>query len=172
MLEHIGLIITFVIVVIVCIIYTRLMRYRNRAREVRTDIEILMKQRWDSLPILIEIIKKYPIYEEANLEKIAKIEDKKYDELKTLQKLDVDKEISKVIKKIFDITKNSEDLNQDEEYIKLKENLLNIDKEMENNKKDYKSLSKEYNKKIETVPNNLIAILFGFNEEKFLETGK
>ena len=165
-MNSVVVVIIIVLVVFVGIIYNSLVKARNNVREKCYNLEFYLKKRWDLLPIFVEIVEGYSFFEEQTIEKIAKIREQKYEEFKIEQKLEVDNNISKVVNKIFEIAENYSDLKENEEYIKLSNQFVNIEKNIESSKKDYYKSVKEYNSKIEVVPNNVVAILFGFNEEK------
>ena len=70
---------------------------------------------------------------------------------------------------MFAIAENYPDLKADEQYLKLSEQLSKLEDEIAEARIDYNEAVKEYNTNIEIIPNNIIAILFGFNEEKLYE---
>lgn len=166
MFKIISSILIFIVVVIVAIIYNSLEKARNRVKEDYSMTEILLKKRWDIIPDLLEILKNYPIYEESTLEKLAKLRSEKYDEMKIEKRLTVDKNISKVVFKIFEIAESSPEITSDEEFLKLSDEFVKLEEDIKKIRKNYNSTVKEYNKKLQGFPNNIIAILFGFNEKE------
>ncbi len=166
MFKIISSILIFIVVVIVAIIYNSLEKARNRVKEEYSMTEILLKKRWDIIPDLLEILKNYPIYEESTLEKLAKLRSEKYDEMKIEKRLTVDKNISKVVFKIFEIAESSPEITSNEEFLKLSDEFVKLEEDIKKIRKNYNSTVKEYNKKLQGFPNNIIAILFGFNEKE------
>lgn len=166
MFKIISSILIFIVVVIVAIIYNSLEKARNRVKEDYSMTEILLKKRWDIIPDLLKILKNYHIYEESTLEKLAKLRSEKYDEMKIEKRLTVDKNISKVVFKIFEIAESSPEITSDEEFLKLSDEFVKLEEDIKKIRKNYNSNVKEYNKKLQGFPNNIIAILFGFNEKE------
>ena len=112
------------------------------------------------------IRKGYSTFEEATIAKLTSLRNQKFEDFKMEQKLDVDKNMAKIINKMITISENDPELTANEEYTKLTEQFEKIEKNISKSKKEYNKAVKEYNTKLEVVPNNVVAILFGFNEEK------
>ncbi len=172
MFESLRVIITFILVLIVFIIYNILKKYRNLTRKNGSLLEELLRQRCYLALNLIEIVKKCPDLELAKLGKIDVLKTKNYDKLELNKKIEIDKKISKIVSKIVEIVDKNSDLKNNEQYIAINKQLIQLDNDITKNKKEYKRLAKEYNSKIEGFPNNLVAILFGFNEEKIENSKK
>ena len=165
-------VVVFILLVVVAIIYNTLTKARNKVKEKYSNIDVSLKKRWDIVPNLVEVVKGYSAYEEKTLEKLTELRSQQYDKFLMEQKLDIDNNISKVVSKIFAIAENYPELKANEEYLEFSKNLSNLEEEISKNREEYNKAVQEYNTKIEKIPNNIIAILFGFNEEKLFETQK
>lgn len=169
MLKYLGTIIGMIIIVVVAVIYNMLVKARNKVKEAYSSMDISLKKRWDIVPNLVEVVKGYSAYEKSTLEKLTLLRQQAYDKFEMKQKLDVDNNIAKVVSKMLAIAENYPDLRADEEYLKLSEQLMNLENEIAKARKEYNEAVNKYNTQIEVVPNNLVAILFGFNEEQIFE---
>ncbi|MBR2289233.1 MAG: LemA family protein [Clostridia bacterium] len=165
-MSHIGVTIVLILIVTVGIIYNRLTKARNKVREAYASIATSLQKRWDLVPGFVEIVKGYSTFEEATIAKLTSLRNQKFEDFKMEQKLDVDKNMAKIINKMITISENDPELTANEEYTKLTEQFEKIEKNISKSKKEYNKAVKEYNTKLEVVPNNVVAILFGFNEEK------
>ena len=171
-MKYLGTAIIIILIFIVMIIYNTLSKARNKIKEEYSNMDTNLRKRWDLIPSLVETVKDYSIYEESTLEKFSILKSQVFDSLKMEQKLYIDQNISKVISKMMSMAKKHSELNSDIEYIKLSEQLEELESEIINIHKEYDKAVNEYNKMIEKVPNNLVAILFGFNEEPLFEVTK
>ena len=165
MVDYFGLTILSIVAIATFVFYNILQKYRNNIKEERSNLKDYLQERWNLVPILIEIVKKYSIYDNSTIEKLSSILNENYNSLSLNKKIEIDENISKVISKMIDIGNNFENLNNDESYINFKKHFEIIEKEIKEVKKNYKEYSKKYNSKIQKFPINLVAILFGFNEE-------
>ena len=165
MFEYLGVFLTIVLIIIVAIIYNVLSKERTDMKDAYSVMEINLFKRWNLVSEFLEFVKNYSIYEDSIIEKLSELKKEKYDTLKLAQKLEADKKISKVVDKMFDIADNNLELKSNEYYIQLKQQLNSIEKDIANSKNNYKKIISKYNNKINKFPNNIVAILFGFNEE-------
>ena len=168
-MEYIGTILIIILVIIVAIIYNILTTERNKVKREYANLEVQLKKRWDLVPNLVEIVKEYSVYEESTLQKLTVLRSQSFDSFKMEQKINVDQNIAKVISKMMGIAENYPDLKANEEYLNLSEQLIKLETGIENSRKEYNQTVQKYNTEIEKLPNNLVAILFGFNEEPFFQ---
>ena len=161
-----GLLLTFIIIAIAFIIYVNLTRSRNKIRNIYNIIDSSFNKRFNLINKLIEIIKEYYNYEDTTLEKIEELKIQDFDGLMISKKSDVNDKISKLFEKLTSIAESNFDLSINETYVNISKSLYELESEIVKCKEDYDNLVNIYNKKIEKFPNNIVAILFGFNEEK------
>ena len=168
-MKTIGMIIVFIIVAVVSIIYIILNKARNKVKENYSALETNFKKRWDIIPNLVETVKQYSVFEESFLEKLELLRNQQYENFNVEQKVNIDENISKVLTKMMEMAEDYSELKSDESYINLSKQLNKLENDIVNNKDEYNKFAKEYNRKIEAIPNNIVAILFGFNEEKVFD---
>lgn len=165
MLEYIGTIIVFTLIIVVFFVYNNLQKSRNNIRNINSNLIVYFQERWSLIPVILEIVKNYEIYDASIIEKLTKIRNENYISLSFDKKFEIDGKISKVISKMIDIGDGFDKLNTNEAYLNFKKHFETLEKEIKETKKAYKEYSKKYNEKIQKFPINIIAILFGFNEE-------
>ena len=165
-LIEIALIIIIAISVVIYILFTT---KRKRIRQTYSNIDRKLKRRWNLLSDLAEVIKNYPNYEESTLEKLTVLKNQDYDKFEMKQRIEIDNNISKIVSKIVEISDDNQELKTNDKFIEISSELFDIEKEITEFKDSYNKDVKSYNKGIERIPENIIAILFGFNEEKELE---
>lgn len=160
-----GTIIGTILIIAVGIIYYMLVSNRNHVNMKKNAVNISIKKRWGLIPAFIDIVKNYSAIEEQTLEKLLALTNQEYDKFKLQKKIEVDTNISKVISKIIGICENNFDISENEQYVNIRNQLIKLDREIINLKKSYFEASKKYNNIVKPFPNNIVAILFGFNEE-------
>ena len=165
MLGYFETTLIFILIVIVFIIYNILQKNRNNVKISRTNMELSMVKRCQEIPELIEMLKKYSMYDDSILEKFSSLNLEDYSTFSLEKKINIDEKISKVFFKIIDIFEDYSEIKSKQEYLAMKRYLIDIENEVNNNKENYRILSEKYNSQIKVFPNNLVAILFGFNEE-------
>lgn len=168
-MKTLGIIIALAVMIFVAYIYNVLLNSRNNARKEYVKLDMLLGNRWNLIPELTKIIQSYSVVEEKNIEKLSSLINQDFSQFQMEKKLEVDNNIEKVFSKIMKIAKESPDLQENEQFILLSNQLANLKVEIADCKENYDKAVKEYNEQIEVVPNNLVAILFGFNEEKIYD---
>lgn len=164
-LGFLGTICGFALILAVVVIYNILSSRRNRVKEAYSEMDVNLKRRWNLVPNLVEVVKGYSAYEEATLEKLTILRNQEYDKFQMNQRIEVDNNISKVVSKMMSMAENYPELKADEAYANLSNQLVYLENVIENSKKEYNEAVKKYNTSVESIPNNVVAILFGFNEE-------
>lgn len=168
MFSNFGIFLGVILVVIVFVIYNVLMKSRTKVRGDYLTLETCLRRRWNLIPRFVEIIKNYSVCEYKILEKLMNSSNQDYNSFDINQKIDIDNKASKVVFKMMNIAEKFSDITNDAEYARIKKQFIDIENDIPEILKSYDVLVKDYNSKINSFPNNLVAILFGFNEEKIL----
>ena len=157
--------ITIIVVIIVLAIlskYNLLVKMRNKVKQAESGIDVYLNQRFDLIPNLVECVKGYSKHEKDLFENIVKlraeyINNKKVD-LKQAEKLNNN------MNQIIAVAESYPELKASEQYLNLQKNLSKIESQLQAARRMYNNEVTKYNTKINTVPTNIIAKLFGFKE--------
>ena len=165
----VGMVLTFILIIIVAVIYSILSKYRNKAKKEYYNLDDYLKKKWEIVNDFVKILENYSLYEELSLEKLTVLTSEKYNTINITQKIETNYKISEIIKKIIKICEKNSDLSIDETYLALIKDLSILENNILKSIEKYNDFAKNYNKKIQIFPINIIAILFGFNEEKVID---
>ena len=133
------------------------------------QVENQMQRRADLIPNLVECVKGYAHHEQETLEKVISLRNFSYDNLNQEDKIEKGNEIVAGISKIMLLAESYPELKASENFINLSNQLIQIENDIENSRKYYNGTVKNYNIAILQFPNNIVASLFGFKEEKMFE---
>lgn len=163
----IGVIVLFVILFTVLGMYNGLVKQRNRVKQSASGIDVYLNQRFDLIPNLVECVKAYSKHESEIFEKVAELRES----YKNQKVVDFEKagEINNGLNQILAIAENYPDLKASEQYLNLQKSLVKIESQLQAARRIYNNDVTKYNTKIETVPTNLIAVMFGFKQESLFE---
>lgn len=165
MFEYFGVTLTFIIIVFSFIIYNILKSNRNSVREARSTLKNDLQKRWNLIPSIIEIVKNYFGNDDSILEKLRNLENEDYDKFNLAKKIDADENLSKVILKVIEILEEYPELKDDDKFKDFKTEISDIENDIKEARKNYDILLNNYNSKLKNFPHNLIALIFGFEEE-------
>src|SRR5579863_10043110 len=100
-------------------IYNRLVRLKNSIDRSFADIDVILKQRHDELPKLIETCKGYMKYEQETLEKVVQARNA-YSQAQTPdQKAQADNMITGALRTLFAVAEKYPDLKADNNFMEL-----------------------------------------------------
>ena len=153
--------------------YNGLIRMKNWVREAWAQIDVQLQRRNDLIPNLVNTVKGYAKHESETLEKVIAMRN----QLTSMQgsatpeeTMEVSNQLSGTLKTIFALSESYPDLKANTNFINLQEELTNTENKIAYARQLYNSSVANYNIKLQTVPTNFIAGMFGFQAEKLLET--
>lgn len=166
MIINIVLFIVMILTGMVLINYNRFIRTNNRVKETESQIDILLKKRFDLLPNLIECVKGYTKHENETLTDLTKMRSN-YD--KSDFSIDETEKIDKKFGKILAIAEAYPDLKASEQFLNLQDNLLKIEDELNESRLYYNRIVTHYNNLVEVIPSNIVAKMFSFEKKELFK---
>lgn len=155
------IIILVILVILIFAQYNILTKLKLKVKQSKSGIDVYLQQRFDLIPNLVNIVKCYMNYEKETFEKITQLRTL-YNETKDIK---VSEELNNQINKILAIAENYPNLKASDQFLELQKNLSKIESQLQAARRLYNNDVTKYNTKISIIPYNIIAMLFGFNEE-------
>ena len=153
-------------------LYNSLAKLKLIVEEASSDIETFLKQRYDMIPNLVEIVKGYAKHEKEIFENVAKLRSQAMNAEGLDQKLAMEGELTKGIAKIFAVAEGYPELKANENFMQLQGNLKELEDNIQKSRRFYNGAVRDFNTKIVVFPNNLIAGIFGFKSMPFFEASE
>ena len=160
------LIIIAIILIIVLQMYNKLVNLRNKVKQSESGIDVYLNQRFDLITNLVECVKAYSKHEQSIFTEIAALRTgymNKSKDIKSAEKL------NNKMNQLVAVAENYPDLKASEQYLNLQKNLTKIESQIQAARRIYNSDVTAYNIKLETVPSNIVANLFGFKPAQLFE---
>ncbi|HRH23429.1 MAG TPA: LemA family protein [Candidatus Magasanikbacteria bacterium] len=166
------LIIVGVIILWVIFLYNSLIRLRNRTREAWSDIDVQLKRRHDLIPNLIESVKGYMKHEQGLLEQVTKYRTQAMaaqssGDTKALAS--AESMLGSALGKIQVAVEAYPDLKANTNMAQLMDELSDTENKIQASRRFYNSMAQEFNTKVESFPNNMIAGQLKFTKFDFFE---
>lgn len=155
-----------IIILLLVICYNGIIKAKNEVDKCFSNMDVMLKKRWDLVPNLIESVKEYMRHEEETLTKIINIRKKDYNKLNDDEKVNVDKDLSDSMYNLNVLSESYPNLKANENFIELKRQLRIIEEDISVSRTIYNSSVTNYNNKISIFPLNLFAKILGFKEKK------
>lgn len=158
-----------VIVLGLVFIYNGLVLARNRVKESWSDIDVQLKRRYDLIPNLVETVKGYAEHEKGTLDAVISARAKAMGAQTVAEHAQAENMLTGALKSIFALSEAYPQLRAVESFTKLQEELSDTENKIQAARRFYNSNVLILNTKIETVPTNIVAGLFGFKKEEFFQ---
>ena len=155
------IIIAIIILLYMFFTYNSFVSKKNKVKQAYSSIDVYLTQRFDLIPNLVECVKGYMTYEQETLEKISEHR-AKYLQNKNLKDAE---NLNNECNTILALAENYPELKTSEQFLNLQKNLSKIESQLQAARRIYNNDVTKYNTKINIIPYNIIANIFGFEEE-------
>ena len=163
----IGLIVLIILWLIA--VYNGLIRGRNRTDEAWSDIDVQLKRRYDLIPNLVETVKGYASHERELFEKVTSARTAAMGAQTIEERGQAENMLAGALKSLFAVAENYPDLKANENFLELQRELSDTENKIQAARRFYNGNVRDFNIKIESFPNNLMAGMFGFKKREFFE---
>ena len=156
----IGLVVTlFVVGVVVYFvtIYNSLVRLRNDLDKAWANIDVLLKQRHDELPKLIDTCKGYMQYEQQTLLLITQARTAFMQASSVAEKAQADNFISGALKSLFAVAENYPELKADNNFMQLQNRISELEEKIADRREFFNDDVNTYNIRIQQLPDVFVA---------------
>ena len=160
------------LVIIYCIItYNSLVSIKNNVAKAWANIDVLLKQRNDELPKLIDTCKAYMAHEAQTLEKVISARmgvdaARQTQDVAGLGK--AESVLSKSIGGLYAVAENYPDLKADQTFINLQQRITGLENQIADRREFYNDSVNNNNVRIQQFPDLIVAKLFNFEQKDML----
>jgi LemA protein len=149
--------------------YNGAVQLRIKVEEAWADIDTFLKQRFDMIPNLVEMVKGYMKHEQETLENITKYRSAVAGASSMDEMAEADNALSGTLKTLFAVAENYPDLKANQNFMKLQEDLKVLEDSLQKSRRYYNGTVRDYNTKIQMFPGSLFAGIFGFLKKEFFK---
>jgi len=157
---------------VAALLYNQLVRDRNRVDAAWSDIDVQLQRRHDLIPQLVRAVDQYAGYERATLEAVTSLRAEAIDLASHARPRDLGRkeaELSEGVKRLMAVAENYPDLKADENFLNLQKELAETENYLQFARRFYNGSVRQLNTRIESVPSNFVASLFGFEPRDFYQ---
>ncbi len=158
------------VIIVVCLIlillvatYNHFQDYIIRINEADTNIDSVLRKRFDLLNKSISIIKANTKTDEPILDVIVKLKSKK------LSNFELDRCLYEAINELHALKEKYESLQTCKDFIMIEINLMESESEIVGLRKYYNDIITDYNKLVKSCPSNIIAIIKGYKTRDYFD---
>jgi len=167
---------TLIIIAIIAIIafaavgiYNGLIKLRNTSEQAWSDVDVQLKRRYDLIPNLIETVKGYASHEKETFEKVVQARNQAMGASSPGEKAQAENFLQSTLKSLFALSEAYPELKANQNFLDLQDELSNIEEQIQLARRYYNAVVRDLNTKIESVPSNIVANMFHFENREYFE---
>ncbi len=171
----IGLVIFFVVggvLIYLVMLYNGLVRLRNDNDKAWANIDVLLKQRHDELPKLIETCKGYMQYEQATLQKVIEARSAFSKAGSVTEKAQADNMVTSALKSLFALSESYPDLKANNNFMQLQSRISELEEKIADRREFYNDDVNTYNIRIQELPDVFIAGIMGLKRRDLFKVAE
>ena len=152
-------------------IYNGLVRLKVQASNAWADIDVQLKRRTDLIPNLVETVKGYAGHERETLEAVINARNRAVaaQGAGPAERGEAEGALTMALRGLFALAEAYPQLRATENFAQLQNTLTGIEDAVQNARRYYNAVVRDLNTRIQQVPSNIVAGLFGFKEREFFE---
>jgi LemA protein len=168
-------VITFVVLVALAVggytvvIYNGLIRLRKNIDESMGNIDVLLKQRSEEIPNLVDTAQEYMSYERETLQKITSQRTEVQKASTPKQKAEADQQMRSMLGSLFAVAEDYPELKSNQQFQKVQQRISDIQDKISSRREFYNDSVTTYNTRINQIPYNIVASLLGYTEKEVFE---
>lgn len=150
-------------------IYNGLVRLKHAVDRAWANIDVLLKQRHDELPKLVDTVKGYIAHEKGLLEEITRARAAVQSARGAEQKGAADGQLHGALSRLFAVAENYPELKADTSFQMLQQRISSIEESIADRREFFNHSVNAYNVRIETLPDVVLARLLGYQPRELFE---
>jgi LemA protein len=153
-------------------IYNSLVRLKNDIDKAWANIDVLLKQRHDELPKLIETCKGYMQYEQKTFQLITEARTAFMKAGSVGEKAQADNMISGALKSLFAVAENYPELKANNNFMQLQKRISELEEKIADRREFFNDDVNTYNIRIQQLPDVFIAHLMSLQRKDLFKVSE
>ena len=170
------LVVLLVIVVVLAghliMTYNNLVTVKNNVAQAWANVDVLLKQRHDEIPNLVEVCKQYMRFEQETLVRVSEARSR-VAVAREAQNIDAlgpaEAGLRAGVAKVFALAEAYPDLKANQNFMQLQSRITGLENAIANRREFYNDSVNVNNIRIQQFPDAIIAGAFGFKEARMLD---
>jgi len=154
------------------ILYNGLVRLRNENDRAWANIDVLLKQRHDEIPILVEAVKGYMQHEQQTLLAVTEARADSMNASSVGQKALADLKIASALHGLFAIAENYPQLKANENFLKLQNRITELEERIADRREFFNDDVNTYNTRIGQIPDVFVASFMNLSRREMFKVSE
>lgn len=159
------LVLASLVIIFIIVTYNGFIHLKNNIDKHWSNIDVLLKQRYDEIPKLVEVCKGYMTHERETLERVIKArnmlgsvpkDSKAFLENQTM--------LTSALKSLFAVAEQYPELKADSMFARLQSRITELEDSIADRREMYNEVVTIYNIKLQKFPDLVVGSMFRFDE--------
>jgi LemA protein len=151
------------------ILYNGLVRLRNENDRAWANIDVLLKQRHDEIPNLVETVKGYMQHEQQTLLAVTQARAASMNAASIGQKAIADLQVASALRGLFAVAENYPQLKANENFLKLQNRISELEERIADRREFFNDDVTTYNTRIGQIPDVFVASFMGLKRREMFQ---
>ena len=151
------LFVLFGLIAYVVTIFNGLVVLKNDLAKAWANIDILLKQRHDELPKLLDVCKGYMNFERDTLLKITQARSMYQQAVSVDQKAQADQSMTSALRGFFAVAENYPQLKANDNFMQLQRRITDLESQIADRREFYNDSANTFNIRIQQMPDTFVA---------------
>ncbi len=151
------------VAIYIVVIYNGFVALKNSIERDWSNIDVMLKQRYDELPKLIKVCEGYMQHEQKTLEAVIKARSAVSNAGSQNQKLAAQNALSETLKSLFMVVERYPELKADRGFRQLSNRITELEDQIADRRELVNAAVTIYNTRLEQFPDLIVARLFNFS---------
>ena len=149
--------------------YNSLVRLKNDIDKAWANIDVLLKERHDELPKLIDTCKGYMQYEQKTFEMVTEARSAYQKATTVPEKAQADNMMTGALKSLFAVSENYPELKANNDFMQLQTRITEIEERIADRREFLNDSVNTYNIRIQQFPDMILAGLMNLQQREFFK---
>lgn len=152
--------------------YNTLVVLRNKVKDQWSQIDVVLKNRNDLIPNIVETVKGYAKHENNTLKEVIEARSKMASASTKEDEIKASGAVTEALGKLFALAESYPELKANTNFLDLQSKLNEVEEKIRFSRQFYNDSVLTYKNKLEMFPSNIVAGMFGFKPEAFFEANE
>jgi len=164
------LVVVALVVILGIVSYNRFVSGRQLIRDSWANIDTELRRRYDLIPNLVETVKGYAAHERGVFEEVTRARAAAVSATGSpAEQAAAEGPFVAALRQLFAVAENYPELKANQNFLALQSELSNTEDRLQTARRFYNANVREYNRRVQSFPSNVVAGSFGFKVEQYFE---
>jgi LemA protein len=150
-------------------LYNSLVQVKRNVDQAWANIDVLLKQRHDEIPKLIDSVKAYMTYEKDLIQSIASLRSRAVNAGGDKERVAAEQQLGAGLERLFAVAENYPDLKANQNFLSLQSRISAIEEQIAHRREFYNDSANINNVRMEQIPDAFLAGMAGLRERSLFE---